>query len=90
MNYLRQFEQPHELYILVYNNTHEDIIIEANTDKAEIKIFLMDVEIGCIVIGEMDEHHSEIHACMNAWPDFINDNEGMYEEEGIFFSQFFR
>jgi hypothetical protein len=36
--FLMQFDAPHELYIPVYNNTLEDIVIDADTEIAEIEI----------------------------------------------------
>ncbi len=34
-----------------------------------------------MAILELDEHHSTMHECNNARPDFINDDDGMDEEE---------
>jgi hypothetical protein len=76
-----QFEELHELYIPVYNNTHEDIDIEADTEITEIEIYSTDVNVCCMAIGELDEHHSTTHQCNNARPDFINDEDRMDEEE---------
>jgi hypothetical protein len=76
-----QFEEPHELYIPVYNNTHEDIVIKADTKIAKIKIYSMDIDICRKAILELDEHHFTMHECNNARPDFINDDDGMDEEE---------
>jgi hypothetical protein len=42
--FLMQFEEPHKLYIPVYYNTLEDIIIEADTEIAEIKMYSTDVD----------------------------------------------
>ncbi len=78
--FLMQFEEPHELSIPVYNNMHKDIIIEADTEIAEIKIYSTDVDVCRMAIGELDEQHSTIHKCNNARPDFINDDDGMDEE----------
>jgi hypothetical protein len=61
-----QFEEPDELYIPVYNNTLKDIIIEADTEISEIKIYSTDVDICQMAVGELDEKHSTIHKCNNA------------------------
>jgi hypothetical protein len=81
MPFLMQFDAPHELYIPVYNNTLEDIVIDADTEIAEIKIYLTDVDVCRMAVGELDEQHASVHECNNAWPDFINDDDGM--DEGI-------
>jgi hypothetical protein len=62
LTFLMQFEEPHELYIPVYNNTHKDIAIEADT---EIEIYLTDVDVCQMAVGELDEHHSTINECNN-------------------------
>jgi hypothetical protein len=79
--FLMQFEEPHELYIPVYNNTLEDIVIEADTKIAEIEIYSTDVDVCRMAVGELDEQHASIHECNNARPDFINNDDGMDEEE---------
>jgi hypothetical protein len=79
--FLLQFEEPDELYIPVYNITLEDIIIEADTEISEIKIYSTDVDVCQMAVVELDEKHSTIHECNNARPDFINDDDGMDEEE---------
>ncbi len=79
--FLMQFDAPHELYIPVYNNTLEDIVIDADTEIAEIKIYSTDVDVCRMAVRELDEQHASVHECNNARPDFINDDDGMDEEE---------
>jgi hypothetical protein len=61
--------------------THEHIVIEADNEIAEIKIYSTDVDVCRMAVGELDEQHASIHECNNARPDFINNNDGMEEEE---------
>ncbi len=65
----------------MYNNTLEDIIIEADTKIAEIEIYSTDVDVCRMAVRELDEQHASIHECKNTRPDFINEDYGMVEEE---------
>jgi len=80
MPFLMQFEAPHELYIPLYNNTHEDIVIEADTDIAEIEIYASDISVYHIAVREYDMPPITIQS-NHARPKFINDDEAMDEEE---------
>ena len=92
MNYLK----PNEVVIPVYNNTHQDMIIERNTLFADIELVEKLDEEYEVHSMSMQEVSEDVYACNTstpafqdpdvipcnlARPDFIEDDQGMNEEE---------
>ena len=77
-------EDPKQIYIPLFNDTHEEITISAGTTVAEIELWADN--------NEHEVHHVRLvgkdfdkfecnNAQMDDIPDFITDNEGMNKEE---------
>ena len=79
---LYQYEDPTEIYIPIYNETHREIILEQGTTVAEIELWnqTTEHEVHHVKLVGQELDHFE---CNNAQalPDFIADDEGMNEEE---------
>ena len=79
---LYQYENPNEIFIPIYNESHRELILEKGTTVAEIEIWksAFQHEVHHVkLVGEKMDHIE----CNNTTdiPDFIADDEGLNEEE---------
>ena len=78
------YEDPKQIYITLFNDTHEEITFAAGTTVAEIELWAdnNEHEVHHVkIVGKGFDHFECNNAQMDNIPDFITDDEGMNEEE---------